>query len=216
MYCHEHLDISVGQEKPLRRGGSFAYAVGRLIGNSSLGLIPDPGSCSVPSWIRQSKTIVVIDQLLHCPDQSIRWSAAYVLRKRRDTAAIDPLWQIIQFESSGLVRQQAAVALGKIGTGQVFGPLVEGLVHDSDPGARQACAIALGNLGDKRAAEVIATTLGRERAAFVRWDCVYALGRLADYRLKPVISELALIEQVGFVRDAYAEILKGLPDEDRT
>jgi HEAT repeat protein len=66
-----------------------------------------------------------------------------VLRKRRDREALEPLWQVMHDDPSGLVRQQAAVALGKIGTAGVMGPLIEGLVHDSDAGVRQACAVGL-------------------------------------------------------------------------
>jgi hypothetical protein len=208
LFCGEHQDQTirsahVGLES---RGGFRAFLIGQLR-KSTRRRVPDDARFGVPVWLKTSPTTKVVEHLLHHPDATVRWSAAFVLRKRRDPSAIEPLWRVLHFEPSSLVRQQAAVALGKIGTAVVLGPLTEGLVHDSDASVRQACAIALGNLGFRSAAIDLMIVLQHEEATFVRWDCVLSLGQVGDRGHEPLLRGLADKEPAEVVRRAYREVL---------
>jgi HEAT repeat protein len=179
----------------------------RLRGDKPGFWVPDDARFEVAAWLKNSSTPQVIEQLLGSPNSTVRWSCAFVLRSRRDPVAIDPLWQTLLHDRSRLVRQQSAVALGKIGTLTVQGPLTEGLWHDPDAGVRQACAIALGNLRNPAAADDIVGALHRELDVFVRWDCILALGRVGDLSLEPLLADLAASERTEAVRRACAEAL---------
>lgn len=170
--------------------------------------VPDDARFAVPRWLAQSSTPQVIDRLLNDSSCMIRWSAAFVLRKRRDPAAIEPLWQVLHNDPVSFVRQQAAVALGKIGTPAALGPLIEALWYDRDAAVRQACAIALGNLGYRLAAQDLADVLEREGAVFVRWDCALALGQLGDGAVERVLAARAECDSSEVVRRACREALE--------
>ena len=172
--------------------------------------VPDDARFEIPAFLKKSTTPQVIDHLLNSPDVMVRWCSAFALRKRRERAAIEPLWKVLQSDLSSLVRQQCAVALGKIGTTAVLGALIEALWHDSDPGVRQACAIALGNLGYGVAAPDLARSLERERSVFVRWDVVLALGQVGDRDLEPLLTELSDNDKSTVVRSASREALEDI------
>jgi len=209
-FCAEHQAMvpteSRTEAAPETRGG-IARLLKRLPPAPARNVVPDGANFAVPRWLNKSSTAQVIDRVLNDPSCLIRWSAAFVLRKRRDPAAIEPLWQVLRAEPVSFVRQQSAVALGKIGTAAVLGPLIESLWHDQDAGVRQACAIALGNLGYNVATKDLAETLGRDHAVFVRWDCALALGQVGDLTLEQLLEERAEKDQSQVVRGACRESL---------
>jgi HEAT repeat protein len=125
------------------------------------------------------------------------------------------LWSILQNDATRYVRQQCAVALGKIGTPLVFAPLVEALNHDRDQGVRQACAIALGNLGLPPAVQEIARVLEVEENIFVKWDCIVALGQLGDTRVEKLLIHLQAEEIAQVIRDACHDSLSEIRQRDR-
>lgn len=174
---------------------------------SRLRVADDVAFDDLPAWLKRSSTATVIHHLLHNPDSTIRWTAAFILRRRRDPAAIEPLWEVLQRERFSDVRQQAAVALGKIGTPAVLSPLIEGLWHDRDARVRQVCAIALGNLGHPAAAPDLAQVLEREPAFFVRWDCILALGQVGDRTTEPLLRQLANTESTEVLQRACYQAL---------
>lgn len=213
LYCAPHaaqMQEGLPQDDPFPPGngkdprGSW---VKRLRGQSDRGQVPDQARFGVPSYLSSSPTPKVIHYLRQDPNPNVRWMAAFTLRKRRETAAIEPLWQALHHETARLVRQQSAVALGKIGTPAALGPLLEALWHDPDPGVRQACAVAIGNLGIAHAAGDLVHILGREENEFVRWDCILALGRLGDRTTAPLLRQLASSERAHAVRQACLEAL---------
>ena len=213
-YCIQHKN-DLAPIRPVAdvgkgNGGGIGSILGRLRGNSSPSAVPDSAKYDVPGWLKKLSTSALVEHLMNNPDSSIRWCAAFTIRKRRDPAAIEPLWQVMHADVVSLVRQQAAVALGKIGTEAVLAPLIEGLWHDSDPGVRQACAIALGNLRYQAAAKDLAAVLAREQAVFVRWDCVLALGQVGDRAVAPLLHQLATSERTPIVRQACQEALAAL------
>ena len=213
-YClqHENTSVSIRPAADVEKGngGGIGGIFGRLRGSSSPSVVPDSAKFNVPHWLKKLSTSALVEHLLNDPDSTVRWCAAFTLRKRRDPAAIEPLWQAIHADVVSLVRQQAAVALGKIGTESVLAPLIEGLWHDPDAGVRQACAIALGNLGFQAAAQDLASVLAREPAVFVRWDCVLALGQVGDQTIEPLLVQLASSERTPAVRQACQEAMAAL------
>ena len=93
-YCAEHKNeiaplhftaIVKGNGKGI--GGIFS----RLRGNPSRSVVPDSAKYDVPNWLKKRPTPSLIEHLLNDPDSSVRWCAAFTLRKRRDAAAMKPL-----------------------------------------------------------------------------------------------------------------------------
>jgi len=211
-YCPQHeRDGGFAAQAGLGAPGGWSGALGALRRRWLRPRIADDVAfAELPAWLKRSATPTVIHHLLHNPDSTIRWSAAFILRRRRTPAAIDPLWQVLQQERFSDVRQQAAVALGKIGTVTVLGPLIEGLWHDPDARVRQACAIALGDLGQAVAAADLARVLEREPAFFVRWDCILALGQVGDRSIEPLLVALEDRERTEALRRACHQALSEL------
>lgn len=207
-FCAEHQALA--QDEPQQVVSIPTHPLTRLVQRlrPTNHRVPDDARFAVPRWLDKSSTPQVIDRLLNDASCTIRWSAAFVLRKRRDPIAIEPLWHVLQNDPVSLVRQQAAVALGKIGTPAVLGPLIEALWHDRDAAVRQACAIALGNLGYRVAASDLADVLTRETAVFVRWDCALALGQIGDGTVECVLAARAESDSSEVVRRACREALE--------
>jgi HEAT repeat protein len=209
-FCAEHQ--SFAQDQPLiATTPPDTHPLARLLQRVRLGdasrRVPDDARFAVPRWLAKSSTPQVIEHMLNHPSCMVRWSAAFVLRRRREPVAIEPLWQVLQNDPVGFVRQQAAVALGKIGTPAALGPLIEALWHDRDAGVRQACAIALGNLGYRVAAQDLAEVLERESTVWVRWDCALALGQIGDGAVERLLAARAETDPSEVVRAACREAL---------
>ncbi len=205
-YCAEHQPrqpVIEAKETETRAG-----LLDKILARPAPHRIPDDVKHLVVGSLKNKSTAQLCDVLLHDPSVDRRWNAAFALRKRRDPAAIEALWQALHDEPVGLVRQQSAVALGKIGTLEVLNPLIEALWHDRDAGVRQACAVALGNLGYAIASQDLAQVLGRDRATFVRWDCALALGQLGDRTVQGLLEELAQSDPTPVVRNACKEVLE--------
>ncbi len=217
-YCAQHQHLAALQPLASARVAEqrLTGLIRKLRAQPAQRVVPDGARFAVPSFLARSSTAGVIDHLHHHPSSMIRWAAAFVLRKRRASGAIDPLWHTLRIEPVGFVRQQAAVALGKIGAPTTLSPLIETLWHDRDASVRQACAVALGNLGYSLAARDLARVLDRECAAFVRWDCILALGQVGDATHTPLLAALAEREPSSIVRnachDALAEIRRRMEE----
>lgn len=210
-YCAAH-DRELGQPaqgKP--RLGGIAARLRDAFGPR----IYDGGKYDPPGWLNDVPTQKVIEHLQNHPDSMVRWTAAYILRKRRAVEAIDPLWNVLQHDDTRFVRQQSAVALGKIGTPLAVAPLVQALNHDRDQGVRQACAIALGNLGLPHTDQEIARVLEREENVYVKWDCIVALGQLGDRRVEKLLVRLQAEEIAQVIRDACRDALLEIQQRER-
>lgn len=206
-YCDAHREA---MDRLLGRPSAAAASRWRgMLGKfaASSVSIPDGAKYDVPKWLNSLSTPQVMERLKDHSDSMVRWMAAFVLRKRRAAEAIDVLWDARQTDPIRFVRQQAAVALGKIGAPAVYAPLVEGLHHDRDPGVREACVIALGNLGNPSAAEEIMRALAVEENVFVRWGCVIALGQLGDARVEKLLVRMQAEEIAQVLRDACGDAL---------
>jgi HEAT repeat protein len=206
-YCPAHreeMERLIGKPNPVP-ASRWRALLGKLAASSTV--VPDGGKYDVPKWLNNLPTPQVIQHLQTHSDSMVRWMAAFVLRKRRAPDALDGLWHTRQNDPIRFVRQQTAVALGKLDTPAVYAPLVEGLHHDPDPGVREACAIALGNLGNPAAADEIMHALAREDNVFVRWDCIVALGQLGDARVEKLLMQLQAEEIAQVTRDACRDAL---------
>lgn len=211
-YCSTHRDWESDltlASTPLKRHGGIFTRVRTVFKTPT----SDGGKYDVPGWLNNAPTPQVIQHLQNNSDSMVRWMAAFVLRKRRAVEALDALWLTRQNDPIRFVRQQAAVALGKLDTPAVYAPLVEGLHHDRDPGVREACVIALGNLrlpsdlGNAAAVTEITRALEYEENVFVRWDCIVALGQLGDARVETLLRQLQAEEIAQVTRDACRDAL---------
>lgn len=211
-YCADHQHVAERVERTRTMMHSPGAAVGTILGRWRGGtvrpMVPDDARYDPPEWLRKTSTPDLCDQLLHNPDSLVRWSAAFLLRKRRAVEGIEPLWHALGHDPVRFVRQQAAVAFGKIGTVAVFAPLVEALYHDADQAVRQACAVALGNLGYSAAVQELIRVLERDDNTFVRWDCIIALGQLADRTVEPLLTRVQQQEREFVVRHACNDALR--------
>lgn len=206
-FCAEHQALAHA-DPPARERPPLARLVQRFRSIPVNHRVPDDARFAVPRWLDKRSTPQVIECLLSDVSCMMRWSAAFVLRKRRDPIAIEPLWRVLQNDPVSFVRQQAAVALGKIGTPAVLGPLIEALWYDRDAAVRQACAIALGNLGYRMAASDLVEALARENAVWVRWDCALALGQIGDKAVERVLAARAESDASEVVRRACRQALE--------
>jgi HEAT repeat protein len=209
-FCAEHqafTQIDQSAEPAPETRGALVRLLNQLKLAPAKNAVPDDANFAVPGWLKKMTTPQVIERVLNDPSCMIRWSAAFILRKRRDPVAVEPLWQVLRADPVSFVRQQSAVALGKIGTTAVLGPLIESLWHDQDAGVRQACALALGNLRYNIATKDLAEVLGRDHAVFVRWDCALALGQVGDLTLEQLLEERTEKDQSPVVRGACRESL---------
>ena len=122
------------------------------------------------------------------------------------SVALAPLVAALRDNDSG-VRQQAAVALGRLGDPRALAPLVAAL-RDNDSGVRQQAAAALGWLGDPRAVKPLVAAL-EDNKYWVRQQAAAALGRLGDPRaVKPLVA--ALEDNKYWVRQRAAAALVSL------
>jgi HEAT repeat protein len=202
-FCAKHKpDVPYKSEIKPQSG-----VLGKLIPRSAVGGVRDDVKRDVAGSFKRKSMQQLRDILLTDASVDARWNGAFALRRRRDQAAIEALWQTLRDELVGIVRQQAAVALGKIGTMAALAPLGEALWHDRDAGVRQACAIALGKLGFQIASQDLAQVLRRDIAVFVRWDCALALGQVGNHTFADMLTELCASDPSTIVRSACQQAL---------
>jgi peptidyl-prolyl cis-trans isomerase B (cyclophilin B) len=103
--------------------------------------------------LRQAPSVVPIAAQLSSSDEEIRWQAANALaRIREGIANAVPALLPLLADKSGLVRANAARALGVAKAGTAVEPLIK-LISDSDERVVINAVSALGAIGDGRAAE---------------------------------------------------------------
>jgi HEAT repeat protein len=74
-----------------------------------------------------------------------------------------------------LVRSNAAIALGMIGSSKASDALIDHLMYDSDPFVRASSAEALGRIGDPKAADALIQSLQDEESYYVKSKLSVAL-----------------------------------------
>jgi HEAT repeat protein len=147
-----------------------------------------------------------------------RIMAAEALTEIHDRRAIKPLLQTLQRDPSGIVRGEAAKALGKIGDPTTVETLIDALkVRIKNPKERSSpayvasqAAWALGNIGDRRAIPALLPLLGsREPYDFqsspLGKRVAAALGELGPEAVEPLMQALQHLN-----RDVRADAARAL------
>ena len=86
-YCEAHRDDSallVSTVSPAPNFGSGLVGLVRRLRGAAVPAIEDEARFEVPDWLKKRSTSEVIQHLLQHPDATVRWAAAFTLRKRRD------------------------------------------------------------------------------------------------------------------------------------
>jgi HEAT repeat protein len=110
------------------------------------------------------------------------------LKARRDSHG---LIAMLQQETDGQIRQDAAAALGALGSSDATEPLIAAL-YDSAASVRAAAARALGQIGDTRATRPILMALG-DRDIAVQKAAAWALGQVGN--TEAIAPLIALLKQ---------------------
>ena len=114
------------------------------------------------------------------------------------TAVIAALKRALE-DSVASVREDAAYALGHLGSAAAVPVLVARLPHDPAPKVREMIAWALGQIESNAATEALASTAQHDAAEEVRAMAVWALGQVADPAAAPALEQV-LHDQSAEVR----------------
>lgn len=139
------------------------------------------------------------------PDAGVRARAARILGENREPQAIGALTSLLMDDPDMRVRQQAALALGRIGA---VDPLVDGL-QAPDMQVRLLITQALGSIGDPRAIKPLITAL-RDTHAEVRSQAAFALTKIGAPAVEPLLLTLRHADPVA--RWSAARVLGSLGD----
>jgi len=141
---------------------------------------------------------------------SVREAVASALGEIGDPRAVGPLHITLREDQIIPVLEDAARALGMLGTAGL-GPLMDALLDECWE-VRRVAAEVLGELGDPRAVDSLSVAL-RDKSARVRRSSASALGKLGDLRAIAPLSE-ALQDRSSHVRSAAVEALARLGGTD--
>lgn len=143
-------------------------------------------AAGVLGLIGDTRAVEPLIALLNDKDSSGRAGIVEALGRMRDARAIEPLSITLRTDKDGIVRREAAKALGLIGE-PALESLISALKHES-PGTRQAVAIVLGDIGDVKAVEPLIAAL---KSGDVGWAAAEALGKIRDTRaVEPLMAAL--------------------------
>jgi HEAT repeat protein/cyclophilin family peptidyl-prolyl cis-trans isomerase len=119
--------------------------------------------------------------------QPVRLRACLALARMQDSTAIDGLSDRLRRDPDGVVRAEAAFALGQCGSRQAFGILAWAFDDESaDVDVRAATVEALGKIGDPRGIPVCARGLAGPEPK-IRHEGAIALWRLGDKGNAPLL-----------------------------
>jgi HEAT repeat protein len=127
--------------------------------------------------------------------------------------AVESLIKCLE-DASSPKRQEAAVALGKIGDSRAVKPL-EGVLEDEDGHLRVSAIEALSQIGATDSRALLFRRL-KDRDRHVRAAAVEALGRVGDPRIVEPIAESLLSDGSWEVRKLSVEALGRIRDERTT
>lgn len=116
------------------------------------------------------------------------------------------LVEILSKHSDPLMRQRAAIALGRIRDKAAAKPLVDSL-GDKNPIIVMSAIDALALLGEKKLSENIKPLL-KSTDASVRRRAVKALGTLGNKKSKPYLEEICDKDEHDFMRKEASEALR--------
>jgi ATP-dependent Clp protease ATP-binding subunit ClpC len=131
---------------------------------------------------------------------SVRRAAVRALGRRGDARAMTVVTAALQ-DAHGLMRRDAARALGSLRAAGGEAQLESVLRNEKKAFVREAAAEALGQLGGRAALDALRSHLGLERDATVRRSLVESIGALAAQPLHALDALGALAGQVGREQD---------------
>ena len=117
--------------------------------------------------------------LLKHDDNVVRTRAVCILAAIAGENAIEPIGDILKYDSDALVRHEAAFSLGQLGYTNGIAALTDAVRSDPSFFVRHEAAVALGVIGSEEARETLNDALNDEREE-VRESAVVALANL-DY-----------------------------------
>ena len=101
-------------------------------------------------------------------DEQVRGRAAEALGNINDKSAVSPLIELLEIDTSRLVRYHAAESLGKIASPDVVDPLIRALKNDKDAIVREHAALALGEIKNSRTIEPLELAAKEDKSGKVR------------------------------------------------
>jgi len=166
---------------------------------------------TAPASARNSPSTELLIQDLYSHDAGVNERAIAALGVRKDEQAIDPLIKILKEEKNEIVRNLAAIALGKIGNKRAVEPLIQTMNNDVY-WIRAPAATALGDIGDKQAVDALLLSLKNDNNSMVRTEATLALGKIGDKRAVDAILLSLKNDDSYKVREAAATALGNIGD----
>jgi HEAT repeat protein len=155
------------------------------------------------AWDRYFEYLI---KALRDPDPSARARAAHILGENREPNAAEALKMAMMDDADMTVRNEAAVALGRLG---VVEPLIDALAMP-DARVRLTATQALGQIGDPRGIKPLIVAL-RDSSNEVRSHAAFALKKIGAPAVEALLA--ALRHPEATVRWASARILGSLGDK---
>lgn len=158
-----------------------------------------------PDWISDAgqPAIDLLIELLKASNPAIQREVVKRLVSLEDQT-FDVLIEALQNES-GVVRQQASIALGKIGDDRAVEPIAV-LLDYEDPGVRFHVPVALEMIGGEKIIEPLHKALGNETAK-VRSAAANILGKMEDETGIDLLVGL-LADNDSYVKTSATDVLK--------
>ena len=172
--------------------------------------------------IKDSRSIPLLIELLNDPCPLVRVSATYALGRNTDSAAVEPLIELLAKDFNGYVRKGIVWALGNSKDDRALQPLIHALKTDISA-VRLWAASGLAQIAPLNYEGIIASIpplvvgLRRDPTAAVRSNCAWAIGLLCRElpsnvvyatAIDALIESLVEDEDYGVKDDARSAILK--------
>ena len=152
---------------------------------------------------RDSRSLPFLLPLLDEPSPVVRMSAVYALGRNPCPQAIDPLLNLLRYDSNAYVRKATAWSLGNYSNAPVLEPLINALKQDV-AAVRLWASSSLAEVGlnsgesSLPAANQLLESLQIDCEQIVRSNCIWSLGRLYN-----ILSEKIKIDIV----EAFISVL---------
>ncbi|MFN8571310.1 MAG: HEAT repeat domain-containing protein [Gemmatimonadaceae bacterium] len=157
--------------------------------------------------------ITVLLRALRDEEAGVRANAIWALGRANDGRAVALIRDLLTDELV-MVRQAAAVALGRLDSLSSAEPLARVLREDKTEGVRRNAAWALGELEAKRAAPALATALQSDRDSEVREMAAWALGEMETRDQAGTLVRALANDSSAAVRETAAWALGSMEAKD--
>ena len=153
-----------------------------------------------------------IEALAHSLFNDLEESVRAVSTRSMASLNLELLVEILQEHPEPIMREAAAISLGRKGDPKALSPLGNTLVNrpDSNEGVREAAASALGDLLMPEAVEPLSQALDTDESPEVRKASAAALGALGEGSSASLLEQALASDSEVDVREASAEALGDL------